>query len=677
MNFLRAYALKVDEHLTDKVFEKFRFAFPSAELGTLKAVQRRIASLSGFRTTRYDCCVNSCVCFTGPYENLDTCPNPKCGEARRNQQGCPRKQFEYLPLIPRLKALAASTTYSTAMRYRAHDHAPEPGVTKDIFDGTHYRNLKGKQVHIDDKPIPAWFFNDPRDIALGLSTDGFGPFKHRTQTSWPIIIFNYNLPPDVRFHLRNIISVGNIPGPRKPWDADSFLYPLIQEAIQLEIGVTAFDALSQSIFLLRAFLIAVFGDIPAVSMLMRIKGHNALCPCRMCTILGVRGPSARSTTHYVPLNREKFPASAHLSGAPTSYDPSNLPLRTHDEFISQAREVQSASMDASRDRLAKRYGIKGVPLLSLLSSLSFPLSFPYDFMHLILENLIPNLILLWTGSFKDLGKLDVESGQPYILAPSVWDAIGAASAAAGDTIPGAFGSRVPNVADQKSQFTAETRSLWTLFLAPTLLMKRFKNERVYKHFVQLVRLLNLCLQFEITDTEVKEVRTGFIRWVEEYERYVLSFYCLNCRTHVQARIYYRYEPGRASACPLTIHALLHIADSIKAMGPVWATWAFPMERYCGSLLPGIRNRRYPYASINKFMIERAHLTQIKLLYDLHQDLSLEKPPGNSEVKFSPCEYQLNLSSIRLGVLTSGSQIHSPPYYRPAFKKTFRCITVTR
>jgi hypothetical protein len=32
-----------------------------------------------------------------------------------------------------------------------------------------------------------------------------------------------------------------------------------------------------------------------------------------------------------------------------------------------------------------------------------------------------------------------------------------------------------------------------------------------------------------------------------------------------------------------IHALLHIADAIKAMGPVWATWAFPTERACGHI----------------------------------------------------------------------------------------------
>jgi len=74
---------------------------------------------------------------------------------------------------------------------------------------------------------------------LGLSTDGFGPFKHHIKTAWPIILFNYNLPSEERFQKDNIISVGIIPGPKKPGDCDSFLWPLIQELLQLAIGVTA------------------------------------------------------------------------------------------------------------------------------------------------------------------------------------------------------------------------------------------------------------------------------------------------------------------------------------------------------------------------------------------------------------------------------------------------------
>jgi hypothetical protein len=90
-------------------------------------------------------------------------------------------------------------------------------------------------------------------------------------------------------------------------------------------------------------------------------------------------------------------------------------------------------------------------------------------------------------------------------------------------------------------------------------------------------------------------------------------------------MYYQYSPDRLPTCPVTIHALLHIADSIEASGPMWAYWAFPMERYCGSLIPAIRSRRFPFPCIDRYVTEVAQLTQIKMYHRLHDTLSLRPP----------------------------------------------------
>jgi len=57
-------------------------------------------------------------------------------------------------------------------------------------------------------------------------------------------------------------------------------------------------------------------------------------------------------------------------------------------------------------------------------------------MHLIFENVIKNLVLLWTGKFKGLD----EGNGSYEFHPKVWEAIGAATAASGSSIPLAFGA---------------------------------------------------------------------------------------------------------------------------------------------------------------------------------------------------------------------------------------------
>ncbi len=93
-------------------------------------------------------------------------------------------------------------------------------------------------------------------------------------------------------------------------------------------------------------------------------------------------------------------------------------------------------------------------------------------------------------------------------------------------------------------------------------------------------------------------------------------------THTMFSLYYQRDPTRVNVCPVTVHALLHIAGSIKAMGPVWCYWAFPMERYCGTLSPAIRSRRNPWRSMDRFVLETAQLTQIKVVYDMHVGLAL-------------------------------------------------------
>jgi hypothetical protein len=48
-----------------------------------------------------------------------------------------------------------------------------------------------------------------------------------------------------------------------------------------------------------------------------------------------------------------------------------------------------------------------------------------------------------------------------------------------------------------------------------------------------------------------------------------------------------------------------------------------MERHCNTLLPPIRSRRHPYASISTFVTATAQLNQIRLFYDLDEVLCLD------------------------------------------------------
>ena len=127
-----------------------------------------------------------------------------------------------------------------------------PGKIHDVFNRTHYQTLLKTIFPNYNENNLFFYFSNPHDIAIGISTDGFVPFKQHRQTCWPIIAIIYNLAPKLHF--------------LKLHHLDLF-------------GVKAWDASTMSYFILWAYLILLFGDIPAIALLMCMKGpnHTSLC----------------------------------------------------------------------------------------------------------------------------------------------------------------------------------------------------------------------------------------------------------------------------------------------------------------------------------------------------------------------------------------------------------------
>ncbi|QRV81791.1 Transposase family Tnp2 protein [Ceratobasidium sp. AG-Ba] len=599
-----AFNYKVTIDATGYAYEAIPHAFPGRLNGFPDESEytSRIAQLTGMKGVRIDCCMNSCVAFTGPYAARLECP--RCGAFRykqdkRSQNGVrARRQFLYIPLIPRLVNMYRDPETARLLGYRSQRQL-RPDALSDIFDGEHYARLLQQRVRVRGKPLNHRYFSSPTDVALGLSADGVGPFKTRKRTCWPLVIFNYNLNPAIRHRLENLLCLGVIPGPNEPTELDTFFEPLVDELEQLARGVPAFDGAQMRPFCLRAHLLACFGDMPAVAKMMCMKGVNGKHPCRACKIVGIR--AAGSNTNYVPLSR---PYAAHDEG-PRLYDPLNLPRRTHIEFLRSALRVEKSKTNAQEERRSRKTGINGLSSLARLGSLDFPGSFPHDFMHVMFENLIPTLISLWTRSdkYSTFGSED----DNYLLDKTVWAALCNACAQSGNTIPARFGCRVPNFATNRGEATSESTLLFATLLAPALLRRQFSDSAYYRHFVELVKLIGKCCSLSISREDVQYIRDGFARWVRKYED-----------------LYYQKSRDRIRACTLPLHALLHIADDIETMGPVWCYWAFPMERYCGSLSRASKSRRFPYASLNRRVLQISQLAQLKLIYGLREHLDISR-----------------------------------------------------
>jgi hypothetical protein len=348
----------------------------------------------------------------------------------------------------------------------------EPGVIDDIFDAENYRRLRTTPVNEGN---PYHFFDNPEDIALGLSTDGFTLFKRRRRglsTAWPIILVNYNLDPRIRNRIENTLCVGVIPGPKQCRDLNLFLAPLIEELLELEGGIDCSGLKPEGEegygydFVLHAFILIVFGDIPAVTKMLLIKGTNGLTPCRACYLQGVLCKLQRNLIYYIPLQhpseKQPFPCD-------------QLPMRTKEQFKIDLEKIEAPQPANAREKLRRDLGIVSRSVFMRLKSVDLPSSFPYDIMHLLFENLVPNMVDHWTGNFK---WLDQGRGK-YELTPLQWSTIGQLTTQATKTVPSAFVGTLLNIAEDMLHYKAEANAFWFQFIAPVLLKGRLKS-RYYK-----------------------------------------------------------------------------------------------------------------------------------------------------------------------------------------------------
>ncbi|XP_059649606.1 uncharacterized protein LOC132295377 isoform X1 [Cornus florida] len=128
-----------------------------------------------------------------------------------------------------------------------------------------------------------WFSNDPRNVRLGLASDGFNPFGNMSNSysMWPVMLMPYNLPPWKCMKEPFLFMSLLIPGPKSPGnDIDVYLRPLIDDLKDLwENGVVSYDASTGKNFRLHVAVIWTINDFRAFAYLSgwMTKGYMA-CP---------------------------------------------------------------------------------------------------------------------------------------------------------------------------------------------------------------------------------------------------------------------------------------------------------------------------------------------------------------------------------------------------------------
>ncbi|KAG7559308.1 Ribonuclease H domain [Arabidopsis thaliana x Arabidopsis arenosa] len=224
-------------------------------------------------------CVNDCCLFRKKYKMLENCPKCKASRWKTNmhngelKKGVPQKVLRYFPIIPRLKRMYRSEEMAKDLRWHFSNKSND-GKLRHPVDSVTWDQMNDK--------YPS-FAAEERNLRLGLSTDEFNPFnmKNTKYSCWPVLLVNYNLPPDLCMKKENIMLTLLIPGPQQPGNSiDIYLEPLIEDLCHLWVnGELTYDAYSKSTFTLKAMLLWTISDFPTYGNLAgcKVKGKMG-CP---------------------------------------------------------------------------------------------------------------------------------------------------------------------------------------------------------------------------------------------------------------------------------------------------------------------------------------------------------------------------------------------------------------
>lgn len=216
----------------------------------------------GLSYEKMHACPNDCILYRKEYEDSTNCPT--CGISRWKEgkdsilkEGVPAKVVWYFPPIPRFKRM-----------FQSHETA------KSLTWHAARKSIDGQMSHPADSPSwklldDKWpeFGNEPRNLRLALSSDGFNPHSSLSSrySCWPVILVTYNLPPWLCMKRKFMMLTLLISGPKQPGnDIDVYLEPLIDDLKSLWVGIRGvYDAHNGEYFTLRAALMWTINDFSA------------------------------------------------------------------------------------------------------------------------------------------------------------------------------------------------------------------------------------------------------------------------------------------------------------------------------------------------------------------------------------------------------------------------------
>ncbi|XP_028215128.1 uncharacterized protein LOC114397232 [Glycine soja] len=568
---------------------------------------KKILCPVGMQYEKIHACCNDCILYRDDFAELDYCP--VCGVSRyRPTNGDstvlvsdadrrPAKVCWYLPIIPRFKRLFANGEDAKNLIWHANTRKLD-GLMRHPADSPQWKAI--------DRLYPE-FGAEPRNLRLDLATDGMNPFGTLTtnHSSWPVLLFIYNLPPWLCMKRKYVMLSMMIAGPRQPGnDIDVYLRPLIDDLRKLwDEGVDVWDANLQHAFKLRAMVFCTINDFPAYGNLSgySVKGHHACPICEQNTSFRQlkHGKKTVYTRHrrflkqYHPYRRLKkaFDGSQEHETAPN-------PL-TGDEVYQRVKDVvnmfgKSQKKPSSTSNMWKKKSI----FFDLPYWSDHHVRHCIDVMHVeknVCDSLIGTLLNI-KGKTKDGFKCrqdlvdmgirqvlhPISKGNRTYLPPACYTMSTAEKRSFCEClrnikVPQGYSSNIKSLVSVNELKLVGLKSHDCHVLMQQLLPVAIRGTLPEKVRVAISRL---CFIFNAICAKVIDPKQ-----LDALEDEVVVVLC-------QMEMF--FPP---SFFDIMVHLVVHLVREIRCCGPTYFRWMYPVERYMKVLKGYTKNRHRPEASI--------------------------------------------------------------------------------
>lgn len=615
------------EDITEAAYERMRASLQHVSGITLLSharIKKVVEEISGVVPMYNDMCVKGCLAFVGPFAQYSRCP--KCGEQRYDpyllaskHEKKPRQQFVTIPVGPQIQAAYRSVESATDMNYRAEctravmaDIAAGGAISEwaDYIHGTSY--------------LEAALANDIKDTTTVLmgSLDGAQLYRMKTSDCWIYIWVLLDRSPGTRYKKKHVLVGGVIPGPDKPGNIDSFLFPgLYHLSALMREGLTIWDARRDILFISHPFLAFMTADGPGMTEVNGLVGHSGAQGCRL--YCGIKGHHKPDVGHYYPAclkpNDYAVEGCSHDDVQLDAVTSPGLQNNAIDRYEQNLKTVLSSVTQRSyrQNRLAtgisKPSIISGLPPSSIFS---IPGCFPGDLMHLAALNIPDLLLALWRGTItcdRNLGDDKLKWDWAIFQDDVLWKRHGAQVAAATPYLPGSFDRPPRNPAEKlTSGYKAMEFLTYIYGLGPGLLYGVLPMP-YWKSFCKLVRGVRVVHQKTIKSEELTEADKRLLQFCIEFEQ-----------------LYYQRNPARIHFVRQSIHALSHLASETTRIGPYAGVAQWTMENTIGNLGREIHQPSNAYANLSQRAVRRCQVNAIKaMLPELETPKSL--PQGAEDL----------------------------------------------